>query len=108
MYFYRISAYCFLVGTTVIITLFIAQAKIGSEPDLASLLFACLMSYCVLNYFVDLHPNVAEGVQISYLIEESLGRQERQKPGEVIGADRFDYKYEIKSMEKNYQDGTFC
>ncbi len=37
--------------------------------NLVSLLIIALFAYCVLNYFVDLHADLAEGIQISYLIE---------------------------------------
>jgi hypothetical protein len=57
------------------------------------LLFSCVLSYCLLNYFVDLHANVAEGIQISYLIEESLGQRDKNRPAEVVGDDELGYKY---------------
>jgi hypothetical protein len=47
----------------------------------------------MLNYFVDLLPNIAEGVQISFLIEESLGQTGQRGTSKVVGPDRFDYKY---------------
>jgi hypothetical protein len=68
LYFYRISAYSFTIGATLILTYFIEKQKLGSI-DLVSLLIAALFSFCVLNYFVDLHADLAEGIQISYLIE---------------------------------------
>lgn len=44
---------------------------------------------------------------MSYLIEELLGGT-KGKTGEVIGSDRFDFKHEIKALEKTYKDGKFC
>jgi len=69
LYFYRISAYCFLVGVTLIMTIFIQDAKLNGHSSAYSLLFCLLFSFCLLNYFVDVHPNIAEGLQISFLIE---------------------------------------
>ena len=66
-----------------------------------------MLSFCLLNYFVDLHPNVAEGIQISFLLEESLGSRDINKQS-VVGNDRFDYKYEIHAMQKSYKDGQCC
>lgn len=86
-------------------TIFIQDAKLNGHSYAYSLLFCLLFSYCLLNYFVDLHPNIAEGIQISYLIEKSL--DSRSKQG-VVGNDRYDHKYEISAMEKSYKDGVFC
>ena len=91
LYFYRISAYCFLVGATIIFTIFIQDAQLGGKAYVVSLLFSMLLSYCLLNYFVDLHPNVAEGVQISYLIEESLGSRGKNQLG-AMGGNKYEYK----------------
>ena len=59
LYFYRISAYCFLVGVTVLLTILIQDAQLGGKSYAASLLIGVLLCYCLLNYFVDLHPNIA-------------------------------------------------
>jgi uncharacterized membrane protein YwzB len=67
LYFYRISAYTFTIGVTLIIAYFIEKSKLGSI-DLLSLLITALFAYCVLSFFVDLHGDLAEGIQISYLI----------------------------------------
>lgn len=108
LYFYRISAYCFLVGTTIIITTYIEESKLNGANDLVSLMFSCVLCYCLLNYFVDLHANIAEGIQISYLIEESLGQGDRSRGQDVVGDDDFGYKFEICTLEKSYRDGQFC
>jgi len=52
-----------------------------------------------------LHGDLAEGIQISYLIEESL---RRTKINEASKLDQFDFKKEIATMEKSYMDGKFC
>ena len=67
LYFYRISAYAFTIGGTLIITYYIERSKVDSV-DYLSLLIASIFSYCILSYFVDLHADLAEGIQISYLI----------------------------------------
>ena len=54
-----------------IATYFIEKGILGSI-DYLSLLISALFAYCVLNYFVDLHADLAEGIQIGYLIEDSL------------------------------------
>lgn len=48
-----------------------------------------ILSYCILTYFVDLHPNGAEGIQISYLLESEL------KEGPVGQDDNYGFKREI-------------
>ena len=68
LYFYRISAYCFTVGATLLITYGFELERLDGKVDFISLIFSCVLSYCLLNYFVDLHANIAEGVQVSYLI----------------------------------------
>lgn len=108
LYFYRISAYCFLVGSTLLATISIIEGKTNSQPELVGVGVSGLLSYCLLNYLVDLHPNIAEGIQISYLIEESLGSQDKAKPAFVVGQDQYDFKQEIFTMEKSYKDGQFC
>lgn len=81
LYFYRISAYSFTIGVAVIATYFIEKAKLGSI-DYLSLLISALFAYCVLNYFVDLHADLAEGIQIGYLIEDSLSTKGQRKNDE--------------------------
>jgi len=51
-----------------ILSYFIEKQKLAGQINLLSLGFATLLSYCVLSYFVDMHANVAEGIQVSYLI----------------------------------------
>lgn len=58
LYFYRISAYSFTIGITLIITYFFEKSHLG-HIDLVSLLVTALFAYCVLSYFVDLHSNIA-------------------------------------------------
>jgi hypothetical protein len=67
LYFYRISAYTFTIGVTIIIAYFIQISTLGTI-SLVSLLIIALFTYCVLSFFVDLHADIAEGIQISYLI----------------------------------------
>ena len=67
LYFYRISAYSFTIGITLIITYFFEKSRLG-HIDLVSLLVTALFAYCVLSYFVDLHSDIAEGIQVSFLI----------------------------------------
>jgi hypothetical protein len=49
-------------------TTYIEAERLGGTTDFISLVFACVLSYCLLNYFVDLHANIAEGIQIGFLI----------------------------------------
>ena len=67
LYFYRICAYSFTVGTVFLATYFIQKSKIG-YINLYSMCFLLVLSYCILNYFVDFHANKAEGIQICFLI----------------------------------------
>ena len=59
LYFYRISAYCFTIGGVLIVSYFIQKDKLEGEANLVSLLLIAFFSYCVLNWFVDLHANLA-------------------------------------------------
>ena len=68
LYFYRISAYCFTIGITVLLVYFHEKAVLDGEINLISIVLVTFLSYCILNFFVDLHPNIAEGIQISYLL----------------------------------------
>ena len=109
LYFYRISAYAFLLAATLCTAYGLERQRINGNVDFLSLVFAALLSYCLLNYFVDLHANLAEGVQISYLLEQTLdGRTKGQGKGLGQGQDRFEYRHEINAMEKTYHDGQFC
>ena len=67
LYFYRISAYSFTIGLTLVVEYFLEKGMLG-RIDLVSLVITALFAYCVLNYFIDLHADLAEGIQISYLI----------------------------------------
>jgi hypothetical protein len=100
LYFYRISAYTFTVGTTVLLGYLIEKSKIGTFSVL-SLVVLMVLSYCILAYFVDIHANGGEGLQISYLIERSLS-QNKDLPN-----DEYQFKKEI-SVRHSDVDGKFC
>ncbi len=87
-----------------IIAYFLEKGAVGSI-NLLSLFIIALLSYCILSFFVDLHADLAEGIQITYLIDESL---RRSKDNETSKLDQYDFKKEIATMEKSYNDGKFC
>lgn len=58
MFFYRLCAHVFAVGTSLIICYFLIKAKIGGI-NLQSLLIILLLSYCVVTYFIDIHADAA-------------------------------------------------
>lgn len=101
LYFYRISAYIFTIGLVVLIAYIMERAN-GNWINVLSLVLVMLFSFCILSYFVDLHPNAAEGLQISYLMEEMLSQ------GKELGGDRHGFKREARTMGKAYEDGKFC
>ena len=72
MYFYRICSYVFTIGITLIASYFLQLSKLNGIISYPSLIFVFILSYSILVYFVDIHANLAEGIQVSYLIELSL------------------------------------
>jgi hypothetical protein len=66
MFFYRLCAHIFAVGTTAIICYFLIKARIGGI-NLQALLIILLLSYCIATYLIDIHADAAEALQITYL-----------------------------------------
>ena len=38
-----------------------------------SLVLIMLLSYCIVTFFIDIHADAAEGLQVSYLLHKDLG-----------------------------------
>lgn len=66
MFFYRLCAHVFLVGISILICYFLMKGKM-SGISVESLLFILVFSYCVVTFFVDIHADAAEALQIAYL-----------------------------------------
>jgi len=90
------------VGVAFIATYYIQKTRVGSV-NLYSMLFALILSYCILNYFVDFHANKAEGIQICFLIQKSLSGARQ-----VIPRDNYGFVDEIRVLEEYERDGKFC
>lgn len=68
MFFYRLCAHIFCVGVTVLIAYFMMKARINGI-NILSLLIILILAYCIVTYFIDIHADAAESLQISYLTE---------------------------------------
>jgi hypothetical protein len=68
LYFYRICCYIFTVGLTALFCFWIMKSK-NNDLNLVSLIVIIILSYCILTYFVDVHADAAEGLELCYNIE---------------------------------------
>jgi hypothetical protein len=66
MFFHRLCAHIFVVGTTAIICYFLIKGRIGGI-NLQAILIILLLSYCLVTYLIDIHADAAEALQIAYL-----------------------------------------
>ena len=63
--------YC--VGLTALICYGLMKGKIGGINTWTMVLIL-LLSYCIVTFFIDIHADAAEGLQISYLLDYDLHR----------------------------------
>lgn len=66
MFFYRLCAHIFCVGLTTLICYWMMKSKIDGI-NFKSLIIIMILSYCVATYFIDIHADAAEALQIAYL-----------------------------------------
>lgn len=67
MFFYRLCAHIFCVGLTTLLCFWIQKSKIN-DINFQSLLIILVFGYCVSTYFIDIHSDAAEALQIAYLV----------------------------------------
>lgn len=79
LFFYRLCAHTFCVGLTVLISYALMKGKI-SGINTWSLVLIILLSYCIVTYFIDIHADAAEGLQISYLLDNDLNGPKQRVP----------------------------
>lgn len=72
MFFYRLCAHIFCVGVVTIICYWIMKSKINGI-NVQSLIIIMILAYCVVTYFIDIHADAGEALQIAYLAELQLG-----------------------------------
>lgn len=76
-----------------------AKAGVISIDSLVLILF---LSYCITTYFIDIHADAAEGLQIAYLTELELGGG---NPDSM--SLNFDgLKGEMRGLHQSYKDGS--
>lgn len=73
LFFYRLCAHTFCVGLTALICYGLMKGKIGGINTWTMVLIL-LLSYCIVTFFIDIHADAAEGLQISYLLDYDLHR----------------------------------
>jgi hypothetical protein len=71
MFFYRLLAHTFCVGLTALLAYWMMKVKIHGI-NFESLIIILILAYCVVTYFIDIHADAAEALQISYLTELQL------------------------------------
>ena len=81
IFFYRLCAHIFCVGLATLISYGMMKAQIG-DVNIWTLLLIMFLSYCVVTYFIDIHADAAEGLQITYLLDNDLGGM-RDRAGEL-------------------------
>ena len=69
LFFYRLCAHVFCIGATVLIAYIFMRSNTISP---IVLMIVMLISYCFVTYFIDIHADGAEGLQVSYLLDKEL------------------------------------
>lgn len=71
MFFYRLCAHAFCVGTTTLLAYWMMKSRIEGI-HVGSLIATLILVYCVVTYFIDIHADSAQALQIAYLTELEL------------------------------------
>ena len=101
IFFYRLCSHVFCISTVLCLSYWLMESKTG-EIKITSLLLIILLSYMVVTYFIDIHADAGEALQISYLSELEL------KGGnpESLSENHEGLKGEMRGLEKSYKDGA--
>ena len=79
LFFYRLCAHIVCVGLVTLISYGLMKAKFDGI-SVWSLILIVFLSYCVVTYFIDIHADAAEGLQITYLLDNDLYSGRSQSP----------------------------
>lgn len=71
MFLYRLCSHVFCIGTTIFFVSLLMLKETGSI-NLSIVALMILFTYCLVTYFIDVHADAAEGIQVSYLLERYL------------------------------------
>ena len=63
------------------------------------MLLVTFLSFCLLTFFIDVHTDVAEGLQVCYFVEEELWVG---NPGSVWVVGGLEMREEIQGVEMRY------
>ena len=80
---------------------FLMKSKVGLL-NISSLLLIVALSYMICTYFIDIHADAAEGLQVAYLTELELSGG---NPDSM--AQKFEgLKGEMRNLGNSYKDGA--
>lgn len=71
MFHYRFAAHAFLIPITLLGSWFILRARVWS-PNIWHWIILIFLIYMILNWFINIIADAAEGIQTSYLAEREL------------------------------------
>lgn len=71
MRLYRNAAHIFLVAIVAIISYFLLSGRGASYTNWFIIGLIIFGAYCISTYFIDIHADAAEGIQVSYLTEHN-------------------------------------
>ena len=97
MFFYRLLAHVFCVGLVTLLSYWIMKNKIDGI-SVNSLIIILLLAYCIVTYFIDIHADCAEGLQIAYLAELQLSGGNPSKLAFNFGG----LKGELRALDHYY------
>jgi glucan phosphoethanolaminetransferase (alkaline phosphatase superfamily) len=71
MYHYRFAAHAFLITAALLMSWFILRARVWS-PNFWHWMVLIFVIYSILNWFINILPDAAEGLQTSFMAERDL------------------------------------
>lgn len=101
MFFYRLCAHVFCIGVASMMAFWLMKSKVG-EIHIESLLFVILLSYMVGTYFIDIHADAAEALQVGYLLELELNGGNPHSLSNTFSG----LKGEMRGLDSSYKDGS--
>ena len=71
MFFYRLCSHIFCIGPVVFFSYELMKME-NEKIEIKTLIMIIIFSYFLSTYFIDVHGDTAEGIQVSYLVEKEL------------------------------------
>ena len=90
------------MGAVSLMAYWLMKSKVGII-NIPSLLLILILSYVICTYFIAIHADAAEGLQIAYLMELELNGGNP----DAITQNFSGLKGEMRNLDRSYKDGSW-